>query len=228
MRAESPKAKLALVPDSLGFIETVTRVLLAIAAGAAIGLERELSAQPAGLRTHLLLSLGACLFALAGLTYSAGDPSRIAAQVASGVGFLGAGVILRDQFRVKGLTTAASLWVAAALGVAAGAGAYEAGAIITVAALVVLVGLKWVEDVALRRHREQQLSVTLIKDAPMAHAISVLRGLVPTMVVTHIASMQGGGHRITARIHLPRDYDIVVIVEQMRRVEGIEGVEISQ
>lgn len=219
---------MSAVHEPLGFIEIVTRVLLAIAAGAAVGLERELSAQPAGLRTHLLLSLGACLFALTGLSFPAGDPSRLAAQVASGVGFLGAGVILRDQFRVKGLTTAASLWVAAALGVAAGAGAYEAGAIITVAALVVLVGLKWVEDVALRRHREQQLSVTLLPGVSMVQAVADLRTLVPTLVVTRIAPAQGGGHRVIARIHLPRDYDIIAVVEQIRTLEGIDGVEIAQ
>lgn len=216
------------VQHPLGSVEIVTRVLLAIAAGAAIGLERELSAQPAGLRTHLLLALGACLFALTGLSFPTGDPSRLAAQVASGVGFLGAGVILRDQFRVKGLTTAASLWVAAALGVAAGAGAYEAGAIITVASLVVLVGLKWVEDVALRRHREQQLSVTVLPGIPMAQTVAELRALVPALMVTRIAPAQGGGHRLIARIHLPRDYDIVSVVEQMRLVEGVDGVEIAQ
>lgn len=216
------------VYDSLGFIELATRVLLAIAAGAAIGLERELSAQPAGLRTHLLLSLGACLFALTGLCFPAGDPSRLAAQVASGVGFLGAGVILRDQFRVKGLTTAASLWVAAALGVAAGAGAYEAGAIITFASLVVLVGLKWVEDVALRRHREQQLSVTILAETSMAQAVADLRTLVPSLVVTRVAPAGAGGHRIVARIRLPREYDVITVIEQVRSLRGIEAVEITQ
>lgn len=219
---------MSAVTESLGFLEINTRVLLAIAAGAAIGLERELSAQPAGLRTHLLLSLGACLFALTGLNFPTGDPSRLAAQVASGVGFLGAGVILRDQFRVKGLTTAASLWVAAALGVAAGAGAYEAGAIITVASLVVLVGLKWVEDVALRRHREQQLSVTLLPGIPMAKTVADLRALVPALAVTRVAPSQGGGLRVIARIHLPRDYDIIAVVEQIRTLEGIDGIEIAQ
>lgn len=216
------------VDESLGFLEVNTRVLLAIAAGAAIGLERELSAQPAGLRTHMLLSLGACLFSLTGLHFGAGDPSRLAAQVASGVGFLGAGVILRDRFRVKGLTTAASLWVAAALGVSAGAGAYEAGAMITVASLVVLVGLKWVEEVTLRRHREQQLSVTLQPEAPMSQTVMDLRALVPALLVTRVASIESGGLRVIARIYLPRDYDIVAVVERMRSVSGVATIEIEQ
>lgn len=216
------------VYESLGFLEIATRVLLATAAGAAIGLERELSAQPAGLRTHLLLSLGACLFSITGLSFAGGDPARLAAQVASGVGFLGAGVILRDQFRVKGLTTAASLWVAAALGVAAGAGAYEAGAIITFAALVVLVGLKWIEDVALRRHREQQLSVTILPDASMTEVMSALRTLVPSLVVTRIAQLGAGGYRVIARIRLPREFDVVDVLERVRTLRGIDNVEITQ
>lgn len=214
--------------ESLGFLEIATRVFLAMAAGAAIGLERELSAQPAGLRTHLLLSLGACLFSITGLSFPGGDPARLAAQVASGVGFLGAGVILRDQFRIKGLTTAASLWVAAALGVSAGAGAYEAGAIITFASLVVLVGLKWVEDVALRRHREQQLSVTVLPNTSMAEAIAALRALVPSLVVTRITHSGSGGHRVIARIRLPREFDVVEVIERVRMLRGIDNVEISQ
>jgi len=187
------------------------------------------SSPPAGWIAHPpALSLGACLFALTGLAFTGGDPARLAAQVASGVGFLGAGVILRDQFRVKGLTTAASLWVAAALGVAAGAGAYEAGAIITFASLVVLVGLKWVEDVALRRHREQQLSVTVLPDASMAEAIAQLRSLVPSLVVTRVAHSGAGGNRVVARIRLPRDYDVIAVLERVRSLRGVEAVEITQ
>lgn len=111
--------------------ELILRVLLAGALGGLIGLEREFSDQPAGFRTHILVSLGAALFTLVGayglVDFSPGDtfqfdPTRIAAQVVTGIGFLGAGAILRQGLNVRGLTTAAALWVTAAVGTAAGFG----------------------------------------------------------------------------------------------------------
>ena len=102
------------------------RIFVAIALGAAIGLERQWRLRTAGIRTNALVSVGACLFVImgaVGLGQDAGaDPTRVAAQVVSGIGFLGAGVILRDGFNIRGLTTAATLWCAAAIGSLAGAG----------------------------------------------------------------------------------------------------------
>ncbi|WP_051857455.1 MgtC/SapB family protein [Streptomyces cellulosae] len=102
------------------------RIFVAIALGAAIGLERQWRLRTAGIRTNALVSVGACLFVImgaVGLGQDAGaDPTRVAAQVVSGIGFLGAGVILRDGFKIRGLTTAATLWCAAAIGSLAGAG----------------------------------------------------------------------------------------------------------
>ena len=110
---------------------TEVLVRLAIAAGlcAAVGLERELRGQPAGIRTHAVVGIGSALFTIAGaygfddLSVSS-DPGRIAAQVASGVGFLGAGVILRRGTAVRGLSTAATFWAVAAVGTAAGLAEY--------------------------------------------------------------------------------------------------------
>src|SRR4051812_5055889 len=111
--------------------ELVIRLVIAMAAGLAVGLEREFRAHPAGIRTHALVAVGAALFTISGAYGFADvpraptiDPARIAAQVASGVGFLGAGAILRQGLGVRGLTTAATLWLAAALGVASGGGGY--------------------------------------------------------------------------------------------------------
>src|SRR5687768_6586470 len=105
---------------TLSVIELIVRVLLATGLGAVIGLEREISDQPAGLRTHILVSLGAALFTIAGayglIDFDTGevariDPTRVAAQVVTGIGFLGAGAIIQRGLNVRGLTTAASLWV---------------------------------------------------------------------------------------------------------------------
>ena len=111
----------------------ILRVLLAAALGAAIGFERERHGKAAGLRDHMLISVGAALFTIASLFgFGVGaDPARIAAGIVAGVGFIGAGVIFRGGEGVGGITTAASIWVAAAIGLAAGAGLYLISAVAT-------------------------------------------------------------------------------------------------
>jgi putative Mg2+ transporter-C (MgtC) family protein len=111
--------------DPLLLLELSLRVVAAILLGAAIGLERQWRLRSAGLRTNALVSVGSALFVIVGAVGLQGgpaDPSRVAAQIVSGIGFLGAGVILRDGFNIRGLTTAATLWCAAAVGSLAGAG----------------------------------------------------------------------------------------------------------
>ncbi|MDG2764905.1 MgtC/SapB family protein, partial [Vibrio parahaemolyticus] len=110
-------------------IEIIVRLVLSAFLGGLIGMEREASNRPAGFRTHILVSIGSTLMMLVSINGASGgsDPTRIAAQVVSGIGFLGAGTILRDGNRVKGLTTAASLWVCAGIGLAIGQGFYFAG-----------------------------------------------------------------------------------------------------
>ena len=116
-------------PLDLGLqLDLVLRLLLAAFLGAAIGFEREVRGHPAGLRTHTLVALGSALFtelSIYGFPSEPGqpvDPTRIAAQIVTGIGFLGGGAILKEGLNVKGLTTAASLWAVAAIGMAAGAG----------------------------------------------------------------------------------------------------------
>jgi len=119
----------------------VLRLLLAAALGAAIGYQRERAGKPAGLRTHVLICLGAALFTVASI-YGFGpasDPSRVAAGVLVGVGFLGAGVIMRTgEGIVAGLTTAATMWAVAGIGLVSGAGLYVASAVATALMLIVL------------------------------------------------------------------------------------------
>lgn len=129
--------------------EIVMRLLCATFLGGLIGLERELHSQPAGLRTHVILTIGStiamCLSINVAIQFRDvalnGDPERIAAQVISGVGFLGAGAIFRYGPGVKGLTTAASLWTTAVIGLAVGAGAYVMASVATALVLFVLVAL---------------------------------------------------------------------------------------
>jgi putative Mg2+ transporter-C (MgtC) family protein len=123
-------------------LDMVLRLLLAAALGAGIGYQRERSNKPAGLRTHMLISLGSALFTVVSIFgFGVGvDPSRVAAGVVTGIGFIGAGVILRGVRgeHVVGLTTAASIWAVAAIGMAAGVGMYLIATIVAVIAVLVL------------------------------------------------------------------------------------------
>jgi putative Mg2+ transporter-C (MgtC) family protein len=133
------------------------RLLIAAVLGALIGLEREIHDHPAGMRTHLLVSLGSAGFtvlSIAAFPSTGSDPARIAAQIVTGIGFLGAGAILKEGATIKGLTTAASLWVVAAVGMAAGAGAWVTGGVITLIAIVSLWPLRAVEQRLNPHHRE--------------------------------------------------------------------------
>ena len=134
-------------------LELIARLGIALALGAAIGFEREIDRQPAGFRTHALVALGAALFTIIsayGFSGSSVDPTRIAAQIVSGIGFLGAGTILHHRGSIRGLTTAASLWSAAAVGMAAGAGLLLLALVGAVLVVVVLALLEGVERI-LRR-----------------------------------------------------------------------------
>lgn len=124
-------------------LELVLRVLLAAGLGAALGAERETHQKTAGLRTHTLVAAGAALFTVAGtfgVSGTVGDPSRVAAQVVTGIGFIGAGGMIRTGFTITGITTAATLWFAAALGVAVGFGMYSLAPVALVIALGSMIG----------------------------------------------------------------------------------------
>jgi putative Mg2+ transporter-C (MgtC) family protein len=178
-----------LVADvlSLGWDGTLLRVGVAAALGGAIGLERELDEKAAGLRTHMLVSVGSALFTLvsaygfSGILAHSGsqvlvrlDPSRIAAQIVTGIGFLGAGVIFRQGFTIRGLTTAASLWLVAAIGMAAGAG-YWAGAVLATAAGVIsLRPLEWLKDWMLPQRAASRLMVELAEGETSGEVLDAL------------------------------------------------------
>ncbi len=122
-------------------LEMVLRLLMAAALGAIIGYQRERAGKQAGLRTHVLISVGAALFTVASIYGfgAAGDPARVAAGIVAGIGFLGAGAIIRGgEGIVAGLTTAATIWAVAGIGLAAGAGLYLVSAVTTVIVLIIL------------------------------------------------------------------------------------------
>ena len=176
------------MPD-LSWADVLLRIAVAGALGGAIGAERELRERAAGLRTHLLVAVGACVFTLvsaygwqdftfsasSGVTY---DPTRIAAQIVTGIGFLGAGAIIRQGLSIRGLTTAATLWVVAAIGVAAGAGYYSGAVIGTAIVLFSLWPLRITAGRLLSRLRPQRarLIVEVRSGGGAAPVLDVIEG----------------------------------------------------
>jgi putative Mg2+ transporter-C (MgtC) family protein len=152
--------------------ELLVRLAIAAGLGGALGIEREIRDHEAGFRTHLLVSLGSALFTVvsaygfegfltSGANVVRADPTRIAAQIVTGIGFLGAGAIIRDGMNVRGLTTAANLWAVAAIGICCGAGYYYAAAIGTAIALFALWPLRIISDRTIERWRQGSSRVML-------------------------------------------------------------------
>jgi putative Mg2+ transporter-C (MgtC) family protein len=222
------------LPD-LGWVEILLRVGLAAALGGAIGFERELREREAGLRTHMLVSVGAALFTLvsayawtdwrfstdAGLVF---DPTRIAAQVVTGIGFLGAGAIIRQGLSVRGLTTAATLWVVAAIGMASGAGYYAAAVITTVLVLVSLYPLRLLAFRVSGRFRpeEGRLAVEL----PVgASAVSVLEAVEEAGAAVRSLEFEEDGdtRRVDMRVRLTSGRSAAALLDALTRAQAVKG-----
>jgi putative Mg2+ transporter-C (MgtC) family protein len=208
-------------------LELLGRLALAALLGGVIGAERELADQPAGLRTHILLTIGSCLFTLIS-AYGFGDqsdPSRLAAQIVTGIGFLGGGAILRHGLNVRGLTTAASIWATCSLGVAVGVGRYLLAAGATVLVAVTLVGLRVVRD-QLRSWAVSREEFTLRT-----------RGTFDLEQVAELARREGvsvrglereqgeDGDRVVLVARLPRRYPPERLVEALTGLTGVREVE---
>ena len=161
-------------------VDIIIRLLLAALLGMVVGYEREKQNQPAGLRTHAILALGACLAMTISINIAMqfypdvpnGDPGRLAAQVVSGIGFLGAGAILRYGTNVKGLTTATSLWTIAIVGLGVGAGHYFSAVGTTVILIIVLALLNILEKRLIRVYETVTVSVTARQNADLVEAMN--------------------------------------------------------
>ena len=194
---------LALDPQ-LTWGQVLVRIAVAAALGGLIGLERELDEKAAGLRTHMLVAVGSGLFTLVGaygfsqFSHSSVDPTRIAAQVVTGIGFLGAGLIFRQGFTIRGLTTAASLWLVAAIGMAAGAGYWKGAVIATIAALISLRPLEWLKGKMLPQRVASHMVVVLHEDGTSGDVLdAVERG-------GDLLALRRDGRRIELEIRIDR------------------------
>ncbi len=157
-------------------LDMVARLAVSIVLGSFVGMERALRDKPAGFRTNILICLGACVFTIASQALSGPvvDDTRIAAQIVSGVGFLGAGAILRDDKGIIGLTTAATIWAVSAIGMAAGFGQYILAVVATVGVVVVLVGLPLFSTVIEQRRDAVEYRLWTAKSAEQFDRVSGL------------------------------------------------------
>jgi putative Mg2+ transporter-C (MgtC) family protein len=220
------------VPD-LATWEILVRLAAAAALGGVIGIERELREREAGFRTHMLVSVGAALFTLvsayawtdftfsqaSGVTF---DPTRIAAQIVTGIGFIGAGAIIRQGLTVRGLTTAATLWMVAAIGMACGAGFYWAAVIATAIALVGLGPLRLVSRRIGDKSHRRELEVELDADATAAPVLAALEQLGASVSSFSIAA-RGDGRQMTCVVELSNAEASEEVLLRLSELEEVLG-----
>ncbi|TML72259.1 MAG: magnesium transporter MgtC [Actinobacteria bacterium] len=217
--------------------EALVRLALAAFLGGAIGFERELREREAGLRTHMLVAIGSALFTIvsaygfhefltSGANVVRADPTRIAAQIVTGIGFLGAGAIIRQGLSVRGLTTAATLWVVAALGLAAGAGYYSGAVITTALVLFALYPLRIAAYRLIRRLRPEDRRLLVELPAGMSPA-PVIEGLeeLGARLVSLTVTQEGDRRRLELDLALPPATGPAALVTSVADVPGVVEVQ---
>ncbi|HET6642195.1 MAG TPA: MgtC/SapB family protein [Gaiellaceae bacterium] len=219
----------------LSWLEILLRVALAALLGGAIGFERELRDREAGLRTHLLVAVGAALFTLvsayawtdwrfsnaSGVVF---DPTRIAAQIVTGIGFLGAGAIIRQGLSVRGLTTAATLWVVAAIGMATGAGFYSAAVITTVLVLLSLYPLRVAAFRISERLRpeEGRLAVELASGATNVSVLEAVEAA-GAQVRSLEFEEEGDVRRVDMRVRIQSGRSAAELLDALTQTHQVKG-----
>lgn len=217
-------------------MDAAIRLLLAMLAGGLVGMEREMRRQTAGLRTHILISLGSCLLMMLSIWMpqsvglDKGDPGRIAAQVVSGIGFLGAGAFIKIGNNVKGMTTAASLWVVAAIGLTIGGGMWIAGLITLVLVLIALAALEPVERKLFPAERIKYIGIWFAENtADRGKVLDVLakHGIrVQSVDASQDVARQSTKFSVLAKI--PIDVDIERLFKDLRHIGNVEKVKIEE
>lgn len=207
----------------------VFRLAAALFLGSIIGLERELNNRPAGFRTHILVCVGAALFTLVSIYgIENSDPARIAAQIVSGIGFLGAGTIMREGTSIRGLTTAASLWSVAGVGMAIGAGFYLGAVATTVFMVIVLMFFNSLERRILQSHYHV---LTLdVADIPgqLGRVGSKLGDMGVSIRTIQIASQSNKQVVLEVGIKIPAPLQIHQVVNELAEVEGVYTIKFEE
>ena len=224
---------LLLEVPSLSLGDEILRLLVAAGLGGAVGLEREYREREAGFRTHMLVAVGSALFTIAsaygfhdflvsGDAVVRADPTRIAAQIVTGIGFLGAGAIIRQGLAVRGLTTAATLWVVAAIGLTTGAGYYSAAIITTLIALVSLWPLRVASHVVMGRFRPEsgRILAQLPAGETPAPLVSEVERLGAKLHALEV-SVEGDRRTVLMDVALPAGVDAPEVIAGLAHVDQV-------
>ncbi|MBN3767234.1 MgtC/SapB family protein [Burkholderia sp. Ac-20365] len=218
----------------LNNFELISRLVLAAALGSVIGFERERLSWAAGLRTHMLVCVGSTLIMIVsafgfadvlGNEHVVLDPSRIAAQVVSGIGFLGAGSILLRGEIIRGLTTAASLWSVAAIGLAVGGGLYTASIAATIIILIILAGIKPIEKRFITVKQRRQLSMLVERGSMTFHTLHEALGPASPRVKQFIMQQSDDDPQmdeVTITLHRVSSTEYTAICGQLRAIQGVK------
>ncbi len=214
--------------NGLPLWELVARLLLAVVLCGLVGLERETRGQAAGLRTHVVVGLGSALFTVVSAYGFAdagvSDPTRIAAQIVSGIGFLGAGAILRTGGSVRGLTTAGTLWVVAALGMAAGAGAYAAAIAATLVLVPAIVVLRSLRGPLSRRLRHGAVSLDVTLDAERFEDVAALVDARGARIRSMSSEIAGSEQSASLELRVPPAFDVQALMRAVAALDGVRRV----
>jgi putative Mg2+ transporter-C (MgtC) family protein len=224
---------LAAVP-SLSWGENLGRLALAAALGGAIGFERELRDREAGFRTHMLVCIGSALFTIvsaygfrefltSGDQVVRADPTRIAAQIVTGIGFLGAGAIIRQGVSIRGLTTAATLWVAAAIGMASGAGYYAGAVLGTIVTLIALWPLRRLAFPVFERLRpeERSMIIELRPDTKAAQLLVALEEEHARVEYFQLVDEEDDRRTVTVTLDTPSQ-ELLSNISDLEFVQGVQ------
>jgi len=214
-------------------LDILLRLGLALILGGVVGFERERDSQPAGLRTHMILVLGACLAAIISEEMGArfgSDPTRLAAQVISGIGFLGAGAILRFGFNIKGLTTATTLWTMAIVGLAVGFGYYLLAALTTVFMIIILTIMNVIEKKFVRIHLIRNIVVDVdYQDGIIRTVRKAISNIAEKVVSFSVRkSVRSSRLRLTIVAQFRRSESVEDLVELLSKIEGLRSIKIDQ
>ena len=220
----------------------------AVILGFALGLERELTNKQAGLRTHIFVCLGSCVFTLLSIygfpTFAAGDnvivdqatgvrdTARLAAQIVTGIGFIGAGTVMKNGSSVHGLTTAATLWIAAGIGMACGAGKYEIAIISTILSVLVLICIKWIENNILskRKIKNKRLRLSLRCEKCNVYDIQnyILKEFPNLNEIKNVDSDAEHEAKIVAVVNVKDNNPVQFLYKEIEKINGIKTISIRE
>ena len=215
------------------YLAVILRIFAAVLIGGLLGLERGLKNRAAGLRTYMLVCVGACIIMLTNQyiyqTFGSGDPVRMGAQVVSGIGFLGAGtIIVTRRSQIKGLTTAAGLWSSAGLGLALGIGFYEAAIVGAVAIFVIMTLLQRMDDKLHRKNRVLEIYLELSNEISLGDFLRQVRQQevdISDIQREQDSDAEAGIRAYVALIRIKKRLDHMNITEMLQNIPGVVYVE---